>query len=181
VKRIIDTNVLVVANGGAPQASRQCAVTCAMTLRDLAASGVIVLDSAWLILREYMTNARSAGQPGVGDAFLKWVLTNRANPRCCDLVVITPRGGAAGQDFAEVPDELRSAAFDPSDRKFVAVAVAHPEHPAILNAVDSDWWQVTHLLAEHGVCVDNLCPDAAPKARAASGDGEWQTCQVWET
>jgi len=38
--------------------------------------------------------------------------------------------------------------------------VAHPEHPPILNAVDSDWWHHQDALARHGVRVEFLCPDA---------------------
>ncbi|HSU82609.1 MAG TPA: hypothetical protein VLR69_09330, partial [Thermoanaerobaculia bacterium] len=50
------------------------------------------------------------------------------------------------------------AAFDPSDRKFVAVAVASGEQPEILNASDTDWWHHREALSRHGVEVRFLCP-----------------------
>jgi hypothetical protein len=67
----------------------------------------------------------------VGDAFLKWVLTNRTNPKHCEQVRITQ---IAENDFAEFPRSQSLVGFDPSDRKFVAVALTHPQRPAIAAA-----------------------------------------------
>ena len=140
MKTIADTNVPKVANWQTSQASPACVAACARRLSDIQSAGTLVLDDGWHILREYLTNLRSSGQPGMGDAFLKWVLTNQANPRRCELVHITPvNTGPDCCDFAEFPEDNNLARFDPADRKFVAVAVAHPEHPPILNAVDTDW------------------------------------------
>ena len=120
------------------------------------ATGKIVLDDGYLILSEYQARLRSEGQPGEGDAFLKWVLTNRANPERCDHVHINPTED--GNSFAEFPDDLGLRDFDRSDRKFVAAARAHPDSPPILNAVDTDWWLFRAALARNGVEVEFLCP-----------------------
>ena len=48
--------------------------------------------------------------------------------------------------------------FDPSDRKFVAVANAHPGKPSILQATDSKWWGWKDALLECGIKVEFLCP-----------------------
>jgi len=158
---IVDTNVAVVANQRAPQASSDCVRWCVQRLRTLQRTGCVVIDDGWRILNEYKDNLREQGQPGVGDAFLRWLLRNRSNPRFCCQVHITPGAASAtATDFAEFPQDPALAAFDPSDRKFVAVAVAHPEHPPVLNAVDSDWWDHREALAQHGVQVEFLCPDA---------------------
>lgn len=165
MKVIVDTNVAVVANGRqrAPQASPACVLTCVGRLRDLQLHHTLVLDDGWRILREYLRELSPAGQPGVGDAFLKWVLTNRANPARCEQVRITPRDAAQPDgELREFPADPILAGFDPSDRKFVAVALAHPDRPPILNAVDTDWWPYCAALAGHGVRVDFLCPDAMP-------------------
>lgn len=69
----------------------------------------------------------------------------------------------AENDFAEFPQSASLAGFDPSDRKFVAVALAHPHRPAIANAVDSDWRNYESVLAEHGIKVEFLCPELLPK------------------
>jgi hypothetical protein len=125
-------------------------------LEEIKATGKIVLDEGYLILSEYQNNLRSAGQPGEGDAFLKWVYDHQSNPQRCDRVRITPTGDR--NTFAEFPDDPDLRGFDPSDRKFVAVARAHPDSPAILNAVDTDWWQFREALSRNGVHVEFLCP-----------------------
>ena len=125
-------------------------------LEGIKATGKIVLDDGYLILSEYRAQLRSEGQPGEGDAFLKWVLTNQANPQKCDQVHVNPTED--GNSFAEFPDVPELRAFDRSDRKFVAAARAHPDSPPILNAVDTDWWVSRAALERHGVHVEFLCP-----------------------
>lgn len=161
MKAIVDTNVAVVANQQAPQASLDCVLRCVNCLHTLQRTGCVVIDAGWRIINEYKNNLREQGQPGVGDAFLLWLLRNRNNPRSCCQVHITPcAASATDTDFAEFPTDPALVDFDPSDRKFVAVAVAHPEHPPILNATDSDWWHHRGSLTRHGVQVEFLCPDA---------------------
>jgi len=49
--------------------------------------------------------------------------------------------------------------FDRSDRKFVAVANAHPAKPPILQSTDSKWWGWKDALHEVGITVHFLCPE----------------------
>lgn len=156
---VVDTNVAVTANGRSlPNGvSRFCVAACARRLQTIQQNGVVVLDDGWRILREYKANIAEAGQPGVGDAWLKWLLTNLANPQRCQIVKITPVN--APQMFTEFPSDPALQHFDQSDRKFVAVSRAHPAHPAILNATDSDWQNYYNALARHGVAVEFMCPD----------------------
>jgi hypothetical protein len=154
---VVDTNVAIVADRRAPQASRACVLTCTGELQALLRGGQLALDDQWLILKEYQRNLRPAGQPGVGRAFLEWVLTNRQNLSRCVLVPITVRAHRP-MDFESFPDDARLSGFDPEDRKFVAVALAHPRRPPILQAVDSEWWKFRSILAGHGVEVRFLCP-----------------------
>lgn len=158
---VVDTNVPKTANGDAtPQATIDCVVACGRKLKELQASHTVVLDDGWHILREYMGQLRSSGQPGIGDAFLKWVLTNQANPLRCVHVPITST--ADGRSFVEFPQDPALASFDPSDHKFVAVALAHPANPPILNATDSDWWHHHAALTTHNLRIEYLCPDVVP-------------------
>ena len=160
---VVDTNVPVVANKASPQASEACVIICGQRLQDIQRYHILVLDDGWHILREYMDNLRSGGQPGTGDAFLKWTLTNRNNPQCCEQVHITPKDDPQDRgDFKEFPNDAAFVGFDRSDRKFVAVALTHPERPPILNAVDPDWWQYHDALTEHGIRLEFICPDAVP-------------------
>lgn len=154
---IVDTNVPITANGHAEQASPTCRLACITALRLIQAQRRISVDQSGLILQEYRRHLSPNGQPGLGDAFFKWLWNNQANPEVCVPVPITPT--ADGYDFAEFPDDPALARFDPSDRKFVAVARAHPAHPPIYNAVDTDWLHYQEALASHGVVVAQLCPD----------------------
>lgn len=158
MKIIVDTNVPVAANGRSQQASPSCISACVRRLDRLCREDTIVLDDGWIILREYMNNLRSLGQPGVGDAFLKWVLTNRRNPRRCELVHLIHLDVGDGH-FAAFPDDEELSGFDISDRKFVAVALTHGEQPPIANALDRDWWDYRIPLARYGITVEFVCPD----------------------
>jgi hypothetical protein len=151
---VVDTNVVIVANGReSPQASIQCVAACIQSHREIMTAGRIALDRGDLIFEEYLPYARWHGQIRVGDAFFKWVFDHYWNPERCDLVPITPRDNS----FEEFPAEERLAGFDPADRKFVAVAVSHPDHPPILQAVDTKWREFVEPLDERGVNVQFLC------------------------
>ncbi len=158
---IVDTNVPVVANGRSAQASIECMVACAQQLQQITRQGKLVLDNQWRILREYMAHLHTSGQPGVGDAFLKWALNNIANPDRIETVSITPCNPVDPDetDFQEFPSDPDLANFDPSDRKFVAVCLAHSQHPPVLNATDRDWWDFRDVLSVHGVQVLFLCEE----------------------
>ena len=156
---VVDTNVAVVANGQSQQASPDCVITCVERLGQIT-SGVekLALDNEWRIIEEYQRNLHSSDQPGVGDAFLKWALTNWANPQRCELVPITPVDNLEN-DFREFPKDPALNDFDPSDRKFIAVALVHPQNPPILQAVDSKWWGFRNALERTGVRVAFICED----------------------
>lgn len=154
---VVDTNVAVVASTPAGQkgpVSRACIRACVREL--LAIRGgekKLALDAEGAIVREYLANLTVGARGGVGGAFLKWVLDNREVPERCDKVVTrTPDGR-----LPAFPDDPELADFDPSDRKFVAVARAHPAAPPILQATDSKWWGYRRALRRHGVTVDFLC------------------------
>jgi hypothetical protein len=154
---VVDTNVPIAANGG-DKIAADCTHSCVTALREvLEYRQRLAIDDDWRIIREYMRNLRSSGEPGVGDSFLKWVLTHKNNPERCDLVTITALNEAAGE-FAEFPDGSGLTTFDPSDRKFVAVANAHAEKPTILQGLDSKWWGWRAALAAAGITVEFLCP-----------------------
>ena len=154
---IVDTNVAVVANGQSPQASPNCVAICINRLEGIIrGEEKLVLDSGWIILGEYLRNLRSSGEPGAGDNFLRWILANK--DQRCDLVPITSVDGSENE-FEEFPDDSALNDFDPDDRKFIAVAVAHPETPPILQAVDSQWWGFRDAFGRNGIIVEFICED----------------------
>jgi len=164
---VVDTNVPVVANSRSGQASPDCVLVCLQRLDRITRTGRVALDDQWRIIREYQANLRSSGQPGVGDAFLKWILTNLANPERCELVSITPVGDET--NFQEFPSDTALRRFDPSDRKFVAVALAHSQHPPIIQAIDSKWWEFRIPLRRNGVKVEFLCQQDLQRLQTLKG------------
>jgi hypothetical protein len=159
MKVIVDTNVPLVANGRADQASEDCVETCIDILMQITGGEVkLALDDQRRIVAEYRNKLNPDGFPGVGDAFLKWVEINWVNPQQCDLVSITPIDGLE-TNFQEFPTDPALADFDPDDRKFIAVALTHSEKPPILQAVDSEWWNYRDALHRNGVTIDFICED----------------------
>ncbi len=151
---IVDTNVVLVANGQHPDVSDECVASCAMKLESIKREGRIALDDAFRILGEYQHKTRPNRAKGPGDAFVKWVLQNMANEARCDL---TPIEEHEERGFESFPEDADLANFDMADRKFVAVAAAHPEHPAILQAADSKWLDWSPALDRCGLRVEFIC------------------------
>ena len=153
---VVDTNVAIVANGRTPQAGPACVINCIDALARARSQGRIILDNLGRILQEYRRHLSAKGQPGVGDAFFKWIWDNQGNAAHCEIVEIHPRNG--DEDYAEFPAAQELAGFHRKDRKFVAVALASKSNPEILNAVDQDWWDYRSELAGHGLRITFLCP-----------------------
>lgn len=158
-KCIVDTNVPIAANMATdpaeiPDELVGCVQVCVAAITVVMEQGGLVIDAADDIFNEYQANLRLAGQPGLGDAFIKWVHDKRWSFPEEDRVAIT-RDGASYEEF---PDHKDLSAFDNSDRKFVAVSNAHPKKPPILQATDSKWWGWYEALAKVGIKVQFLCP-----------------------
>ena len=160
---IVDTNVPLVANRFS-YASEDCVEICVDRLKQITdgetklAVDYRALDGQQHIIDEYRNKLDASRQPGVGDAFLKWVEINWTNPDRCDLVEITLIIVGGKINFTEFSNDPALANFDDDDRKFVAVACAHPGQPPILQAVDSKWRNFLGVLTQNGVTVEYLCP-----------------------
>lgn len=152
---IVDTNVPIIANGH--HGNPICVQQCVERLEGIVENGRVLIDIHFCILREYQRNLLGSRQLGVGDTFLKWLFVNQANVYFCTQVPITPIGGSCNdiEEFPVDPDLLK---FDPSDRKFVAVALASGENPSILNCSDPGWRDFDDALLRNGVTVDQICP-----------------------
>jgi hypothetical protein len=160
MRAIIDTNVLIAANGrDCPQVTSQCESNTRQYLYDLQRKGTILIDNQRLILSEYMRKVNQTGEPGIGDRFLKWILRNQANIKHCEQVTIHSIFSPDNNEFEEFPNDPELEKFDRSDRKFVAVALASIDRPPIINAVDSDWLEFYEPLVKNGIKIQFLCPD----------------------
>jgi hypothetical protein len=154
---VIDTNVLLVADGKAPQMSGACQTMCENRLRRIELKEQVVLDDTQLILNEYHNKLSPYRSPTYGSAFLKWLLQVQGDRRHVELVTITPTNAEQTKFKEFLPDTTLEAAFDPADRKFVAASYAHTKKPPILEAADSKWLGWEEQLAGHGIKVEVLC------------------------
>ena len=166
---IIDTNVIVVANGksAAPQATEECVIRCRARLAEiLRGYERVLLDDKKRIIQEYKNNLNQKGR-GFGDQFWQELVRRMYrygnNQEKVIIVPITSLAGN-GTDFEEFPNEDTSLRdFHKKDRKFVAVALAYQrdsgQEVPILKAEDSGWEEFRDALAAHGVRVDAICED----------------------
>ena len=153
--RVVDTNVAIAANARDTHADFACQQACVRALRSLV-EGVVAIDDEDLVIDEYRRHLHHSGMPGVGDMFFKHVFNNQYLPTRVRRAQISPTEDD-GRGFEELPPNT----FDPSDRKFLAVAVV--AKAAILNATDSDWDEQALLMKRLGVEVQQLCPQHAAK------------------
>ncbi len=159
-KCVVDTNVPKTANlATQPMPSSdvplECIQACVGAIKQVIRNKTLVIDAGDEIFQEYLKQLSMKGQPGVGDRFLKWVHDHRWSLPVDQRVAITK----TGDSYKEFPVHGQLSHFDISDRKFVAVANAHPEKPPILQATDSKWWGWRDALAEVGITVSFLCQD----------------------
>ncbi len=158
MKAVIDTNVLLVANGQHADVSPECVIECVQRLQAMQKLGVTVIDDGYRILGEYQHKTRLNPPKGVGDVFLKWLLRQAGNSARVEQVPLTE---IAGNRFAEFPDPALEPDFDAPDRKFAAVAHAHPDKPPIWQSVDCKWLDWWPALQAKDVHVEFLCPTDA--------------------
>ena len=161
-RAIVDTNVTIVANRLQTEVSLACQIECIERLEALAARGTVLIDDQNLIVSEYSRHLNYGGQPGVGDAFFDHI-TSHQYVEDGDKVLrltITPTDQKSGF-FEEFPDDSRLRTFDPSDRKFAAVALVG--QAPVWNATDSGWAEHEEALRGNGIIVEQLCPEHATK------------------
>lgn len=156
--KVVDTGVWVVSDGS-EDLDLRCVEACVEFLATLDVNGRnrLVVDGDYRIFGEYRRNIRPGG-------FAEAVLNTIQQLGTYDFVFITqtdrdyPRDGRAGEWFAQIPKGAGLEELDPSDRKFMAVALGHPARPPIVYSVDiHDWKTVESAAAEQGVELEPLC------------------------
>jgi hypothetical protein len=155
---IIDTNVPVLAGSQTediPEDQISCAIACNEFIHRLISSNEnqrVVLDYERRILTEYRNNCISKNEDGMSILFLNWIYEYLASRVAVerDLVSLV----SIGEDtFSPYPENQKLKDFDPADRKFIALAFVHPEHPAIIEGTDSEWWGIRDELRHAGIVV----------------------------
>jgi hypothetical protein len=151
---IVDTNVILAANGQHSELSEICVAACALRLKDIKENKKLALDDSFEILKEYQNKTTPKQGMRPGDAFVKWALNNQRNKRHVVQIKLTAH---VERGFNSFPDDVNLIDFDPSDRKFVAVSNGHPQKPPILQAADSKWIDWELPLSAHGIQVEFVC------------------------
>lgn len=161
MRRVVDTNVPIVANGRETNASVDCRLAAVEFLNLLRVGGKVVLDLGGEIQEEYHRYLNPRGQPGVGDRFYLMILNSA--PSRVERIDL-PRNSLTGE-FEDFPQAPALAGFDPSDRKFAAAArrLGIP----VANATDAGWLDYYSALKAHGIEVEFVCDRDAAKWFAA--------------
>lgn len=146
---VIDTNVAIVANGK-ENVAVECRSAAVETLTKAVNRGVIVVDAAGEIRDEYRRHLNPQGQPGVGDRFYFEVIN--CHPDRTAQVDLPKREDG---EFADLPQAIINAGFDPSDRKFAAAA--KKSNSPVYNATDSDWVEHREVIEAAGIKIVFLC------------------------
>lgn len=153
---VVDTNVLLVAEQLHQDISEECGLACVKRLQNIMQRDTVVLDDGYRVLNEYQNKIDPKRGTGPGVKFLKWLLQRQSNANHVAKIHISEH---AQDCFHEFPVAKLEAEFDPPDRKFPAVANAHPSKPAILQAADCKWLRWWPELKAAGIRVEFLCPD----------------------
>ena len=130
---VVDTNVGIAANGDA-KVDPACQLACAEPLERAMTNGVVAVDDGGRILDEYETYFSFSGAAGIGHAFFRYVYDRQYHGARVRRFAITPSKDDR-RGFEEPPENTS----DPSDRKFLAVAVV--AKAVVVNGKDSDWSQ----------------------------------------
>ena len=155
---IIDTNVPLKAANIHPEddVDRRCSQVCLSFIKSLMNSDdIVVLDAGGDVLKEYRKKINTKPDDNVASQFLVWIYRGMLTGQV-KLHEITKIGNNIYAEFPSSPDLIR---FDRSDRKFVALAIAHPKHPSIYNGSDTDWWDFKDALEREGVHIVFLCEE----------------------
>ncbi|MBC6445203.1 MAG: hypothetical protein GDA50_07250 [Alphaproteobacteria bacterium GM202ARS2] len=114
----------------------------------------LVVDRGGDIEKEYRNKIRISNKPTIGRVFMTWLY--RESWGSVVRVSITKEGDNVYKQF---PKDEALKKFDPSDRKFIAVACAHGGKPEVMQATDSKWWAFRDVFRRLGIRVVFLCED----------------------
>ena len=151
MRRVVDTNVAVVANGRNTNASLDCRQRAVEFIVEFLQRGRVILDRGGEIQAEYHKRLNPRGQPGVGDRFYLVVLQSSLKR----VERINLPKGPATDEFVDFPDDTRLANFDRNDRKFAAAA--RKAGVPVANAADTDWLDHETALRQNGVQIQFIC------------------------
>lgn len=161
-RKILDTNVLIHADGNrSPQTPAACIEKCRFLLFTcITSSFQIVIDVGAHgsdVLAEYRANLSDGGYM---DVFMRWLLNHLADERYVLNIPLTRRDT---NDYEEFPNDPALNKFDPKDRKWIALAVAHyqyeDETAPVAQSADMKWREFVEAFSRHHVEIEFLCDE----------------------
>ena len=176
-KYLLDTNVMYtadkhpVAESGEREELSRCAEMSFQLIKNVIQTKEgLVLDDGWEILGEYAKNVDQWKPSGIARAFFIWLHNNRLKFPSEDRVHITP----SENGYAEFPDLEEFTNFDPSDKKFVAVAYAHAANPkpTIYVSDDSKWQWYSEGFSKAGIKIEFLDDEYADNKAKKKSKGK---------
>ena len=150
---VVDANVWIVADrqvgGSISKEEENCIKTCRDWLQRFA-TGVdrLLVDWEYQIISEYRRNLRKGG---FAVALLNQ-LESQSYYRFSRVRIETD-----GDGHAILPLDI--SVGDPSDRKYVAVAIHRRPFAPIHVATDRGWVRDKPGLTDYGIIIEELCPD----------------------
>ena len=151
IRRVVDTNVPIVANGRNINATVDCRLAAVEFLNTLCMHGKTVLDLGGKIQKEYRRYLNPPGEPGVGDRFYQMILNSA--PSRVERIEL-PCDPSTGE-FVDFPSTPALANFDVSDRKFAAAA--RRSGIPVANATDRGWLVHNTALRANDIVVEFVC------------------------
>ncbi|MBN1285146.1 MAG: hypothetical protein JXB47_07100 [Anaerolineae bacterium] len=157
---VIDANVWVVADYDIVSLDDIelliCASACRQRLECLRSdTQLLIVDDKYHIMSEYRRYVSNKRKPHFENNLASELLNElEQRGRIFPVPVDFDADG-----YALLPPELGLQNFDPSDRKFVAVALARNPRSPIYNATDPDWSEHVEAIAAAGLTVIELCPE----------------------
>jgi hypothetical protein len=148
---IVDTNVIVVANGQNSVVVEDCVSACSTFLTNVVAHDVVLMDKGDDILIEYLRAIKRERPHQLGARFLFHVLVHKENTKYVRLVNLEKNA----DQFIDFPTDPQLNGFDLADWKFAALA--RKTGVAVTNATDSDWANFRAPLKANAIEVNFLC------------------------
>lgn len=152
-KYVIDANVALLSGTPVKDIPRDqlvCAKKCLDFIKDFMENpeSSLVLDAEGRILKEY----RRAGTLGRGQNMAtRFSIWAHCMPKYAEDFI--PLREKLENEFEDFPDMESLKAFDPPDRKYIALSYKHKEKPPIVEASDSKWWGIRDDLKQCGIKV----------------------------
>lgn len=161
-RRIIDTNVPLVAADKHDRATAKCRRACEIYVKLILNGKIcVVIDDNRAAYTEYRNNMYPDPNPssGLASNFLMHVIQNYGNDK---RVLRIPLVREENGEYTAWPQDPELVNFDPDDRKWIALARAFRQetgqYAPITYAIERDWHNNRVALTRHGVELDHLCP-----------------------